>query len=401
VSPSSTIAPQLFTLWLRMRRSVGWGAPAEGALVRARMYFRGAAMMPFYAALMVGFYALVLWHEHPHSVGKPSTTRFFADIAALCLALGLLFLVLGLFAWRRGRRATASLPQVIYGRCFRVFQVHANSWEGKQRERRLSTRIGRPVPLYLFILVGPTRESARWYLLPSDWNDAVPAPDTQVTMEIQPYTDFVVRLNERNQYELLASLALEEQSLPVKPSRQERREVERARMRAGRGWGMTAAEAAKALRQMLWITPILLVGAALPIAFALFADWIVYRILAGIFALLGIWAMIGWVMAGYHLIQAWRRARQSPGPAQTVEGTINAFTPVNPAAGEDEQQVIIWLTRVDGAPASFVLGPSLQDDLLRAGERVRIHYLPPNDVVVAVQPMAEPTREQPGDLGPS
>jgi hypothetical protein len=322
-------------------------------------------------------------------------------MAAFFVALGVLFLVLGLFARRRGRRASASMPQVIYGRCFRVFEAHANSGEGQKRERGLSTQAGRPVPLYLFILVGPTKESARWYLLPSDWNDAVPAPEAQVTMEIQPYTDFVIRLNERNQHELLASLAPDEQSLPAKPSRQERRELNRAKLRAGRGWGMTAAEAAKALRQMLWITPILLGGVVPFIAFALFANWIVYRILSGTFALFGIWAMIGWTMQGYHLIQAWRRARQSPGPAQTVEGIITGFTPVNPAADEDEQRVIIWLARADGAPTSFVLGPRLQDDMLRAGPQVRIQYVAPNDVVVAVQPMAESAREQTGDMGSS
>jgi hypothetical protein len=398
VSASSTIAPQLITLWLRIRRLVGWGEPAERALALARMYFRGAAIMPFNAVLMVGFYALVLWHEHPHNLGKPSTLRFLADIAALWLTLGLLFFVAGLFALRRGRRAKASVPQVKYGRCFRVFEAHANSWEGKTRERKLSTRAGRPVPLYLFILVGPTIESAHWYLLPSDWNDAVPAPEAQVTMEIQPYTDLVIRLNDRNQYELLASMASDEQSLPAKPSRQERREVERARMRAGRGWGMTTAEAAKALRQMLWLTPVWLGTVGLGIAGVLFTDWIVYRILAGTFALLGIWVVIGWVMQGYRLIQVWRRVRQSLGPTQTVEGTVTGFTPVNPAADEDDQREIIWLARADGAPTSFVLGPSLYDDTLRAGQRVRIQYLAPNDVVVSVQPMEESTREQTGDM---
>lgn len=328
----------------------------------------------------------------------PSTLRHFAGYAALYLALGLLLLVAGLFARRRGRRAKASVPQVIYGRCFRVFEVHANSWERQKRERRLSARAGRPVPLYLFVLVGPTKESARWYLLPSDWNDAVPEPDAQVTMEIQPYTDLVIRLNERNQYQLLASIATTEQSQPAQPSRREQREVNRALIRAGRGWGMTAAEAAKALRQMLWVTPFVLGELALLIAFALFADWIVYRILAGTIALWMIWGMIEWVVAEYRLVQAWWRAWQPPGPAQTVEGIITGVTPVNPSADEDQQRAIIWLTRTDGAPTSFVVGPRLQDGALLAGRRVRIHYLPPNDVVVAVQAIAESKREQTSDM---
>ena len=269
------------TIWLRMRRLVGWGAPAEEALAFARMYFLGTAMTPFLAVFAVGFSALSIWHETPQFIGEPPTLRLFAEEAALCLGSGLLFLVAGLFSLRRGRRAKASLPQLIYGRCFRVFAVHANSLEGQKREQKLSARAERPVPLYLFVLVGPTKESARWYLLPSDWNDAVPEADEQVTLEIQPNSDFVIRLNEKNQSQLLASITPAEHSQPAKPSRRERRAVKRAIIRAGRGWGMTAAEAAKALRSLRWITPVVLAGLALLIAFALFADWIVYRILAG------------------------------------------------------------------------------------------------------------------------
>jgi len=286
VSASTTIPPQVITMWLRARRLVGWGAPAEEALAIARSYFLVAAMMPFLAVVTVGFFTLRIWHESPQTIWEPSTLQFVAKNAALCLGLGLLFLVTGFFAWRRGRRAKASLPQLIYGRCFRVFEAYANSGTGQKREQKLSARSGRPVPLYLFVLVGPTQESARWYLLPSDWNDAVPEADEQVTLEIQPYTDFVIRMNEKNQAQLLASAAAAEHSQPAKPSRRERREEKRAILRAGRGWGMTAEEAAKALRQMLWITPFMLCGLALLSAGALFADWIVYRILAGAFALL-------------------------------------------------------------------------------------------------------------------
>ena len=79
---------------------------------------------------------------------------------------------------------------------------------------------------------------------------------------------------------------------------------------------------------------------------ALFADWIVYRILAGAFALLVLWAVIEFVMIDYRLIQAWRRARQSHGPEQVLEGVITGLTLVNPSADEDEQRTIMWLTRV-------------------------------------------------------
>lgn len=123
-----------------------------------------------------------------------------------------------------------------------------------------------------------------------------------------------------------------------------------------------------------------------------------YRILAGTFALLVIWAVIDSVMLDSRLIQAWRRARQPPGPAQTVEGVITGFTLVNPSADEDAQRAIIWLTRADGTPTSFVLGPRLRDGALLAGQCVRIHYLPPNDMVVAVQPTAESTPEQSSDM---
>jgi hypothetical protein len=163
---------------------------------------------------------------------------------------------------------------------------------------------------------------------------------------------------------------------------------------------MTAAEAAQALRQLLWGIPFVLGAVALAIAFALFADWIVYRVLAGILAVLGIWAVSEWVLGTVCLMQAWSRARRPPGQEQTVDGIITGFTPVNPAADEDRQRAIIWLTRADRAstPTSFVLGPRLLDGALVAGQRVRIHYLPPNDVVVAVQPMAESKREQASDM---
>jgi hypothetical protein len=219
-------------------------------------------------------------------------------------------------------------------------------------------------------------------------------------MEIQPYTDFVIRLNERHQDQLLASIAPAEQSQPATPSRRERREEKRALLRAGRGWGMTAPEAAQALRQQLWGIPFVLGGVALAIAFALFADWIVYRLLAGILAVLGIWAVSEWAMGALRLTQAWSRARRPPGQEQTVDGIITGFTPVNPAADEDKQRAIIWLTRADGAPTPtyLVLGPRLLDDALLAGQRVRIHYLPPNDVVVAVQPIAESKGERTSDV---
>jgi hypothetical protein len=286
VSASTTIPPQIITMWLRARRFVGWGAPAEEALAIARSHFLAAAMTPYLAVFTVGFFALRIWHETPQFIWDPSTLQLFAKEAALCLGLGVLFLVAGFFSRRRGRRAKASLSQLIYGRCFRVFEAYANSGTGQESEQKLSARAGRPVPLYLFVLVGPTKESARWYLLPSDWNDAVPEEDEQVTMEIQPYTDFVIRLNEKRQSQLLASIAPTEHSQSAKPSRRERREEKRAILRARRGWGMTNEEVAKALRPMLWITPVMLGGLALLIAFALFADWIMYRIVAGAFALL-------------------------------------------------------------------------------------------------------------------
>ncbi len=217
-------------------------------------------MTPVAAVFLVGFFALRIWHESPQAIWEPSAIRLFAQEAALCLALGLLFLVAGLFARRRGRRAKASHPQLMYGRRFRVFEAYANSGTGQKREQKLSARAERPVPLYLFALVGPTKESARWNLLPSDWNDAVPEADEQVTMEIEPYTDFVIRLNEKNQSQLLASIAHTEHSQPKKPSRRARRETKRAIIRLGGGWGMSTAEVAKALRPMLWMTPSCLVA---------------------------------------------------------------------------------------------------------------------------------------------
>ncbi len=397
MSASTTIPPQVITMWLRARRLVGWGAPAEEALAFVRFYFLAAAMMPFLAVFVVGFIALRIWHDTPQFIGDPSTLQLFAREAALCLGLGVLFLVAGFFARRRGRRAKATLPQLIYGRCFRVFEAYANSGTGQKHEQKLSARAGRPVPLYLFALVGPTRESARWYLLPSDWNDTLPEADEQVTLEVQPYTDFVIRLNERYQSQPLASTVPAEHSQPTKPSRRERREVKRAIQRAGRGWGMTAEEVVKALRPMLWITPMMLGGLALLIAFVLFADWIVYRIVAGAFTLLVVWAVIEIVTIDYRLIQAWRRARRPPGPEQTVEGIVTKTASANPSADEDEQRTIIWLTRANGAPAAFVVGPRLYDSALLVGQRVRIQYLPPNDVVVAIQPVSESMREQTSD----
>jgi hypothetical protein len=380
-----------------MRRSVGWGTPADEALALARSYFLLAAMTPFLAVFTVGYFALRIWHETPQFIWDPFTIQMFAKEAALCLGLGLLFLVAGFFAWRRGRRAKASPSQLIYGRCFRVFEAYANSGTGQKREQKLSARAGRPVPLCLFVLVGPTQESARWYLLPSDWNDAVPEADEQVTLEIQPYTDFVIRLNEQYQSQPLASIAPAEHSHPAKPSRRERRETKRAILRLGRGWGMTAEEVIKALRPMLWITPMMLGGLALLIAGVLFLDWIVYRILAGVFALLVLWAVIEIVTIDYRLIQAWQRARRAPGPEQTVEGVVTKIASAYPSADEDEQRTIIWLTRADGVPATFVLGPRLRDSVSLVGQRVRIQYLPPNDVVVAVLPVSESTDEQVSD----
>ena len=89
-------------------------------------------------------------------------------------------------------------------------------------------------------------------------------------------------------------------------------------------------------------------------------------------------------------------ARQPPGPEQAVEGVITSFTPVNPSA--DDQRTIIWLTRADGAPTAFVLGPRLYDSALLMGQRVRIQYLSPNDVVVAVLPVTASTHEQTSDM---
>jgi hypothetical protein len=149
---------------------------------------------------------------------------------------------------------------------------------------------------------------------------------------------------------------------------------------------------------MLWITPLMLGVLALMIAGVLFADWIVYRILAGAFALLVVWAVIEFVMIDYRLILAWRRARQSHGPEQVIEGVISGLAVVNPSADEDEQRTIIWLTHANGASTAFVLGPRFQDRALLAGQRVRIEYLPPNDVVVAVHLVAESTHQQTSDM---
>jgi len=72
-------------------------------------------------------------------------------------------------------------------------------------------------------------------------------------------------------------------------------------------------------------------------------------------------------MIDYRLIQAWRRARQSHGPEQVLEGVITGLTLVNPSADEDEQRTIMWLTRANGAPAAVVLGPRLYDSALLVG----------------------------------
>lgn len=104
------------------------------------------------------------------------------------------------------------------------------------------------------------------------------------------------------------------------------------------------------------------------------------------------------IVIDYCLIQAWRRARRPPGPEQTVEGVVTKVASANPSADEDEQRTIIWLTGADGAPAAFVLGPQLYDSALLVGQSVRIQYLPPNDVVVAVQLVAESTQGQTSDM---
>ena len=75
-------------MWLRARRLVGWGAPAEEALAIARAYFRSAALTPVAAVFLVGFFALRIWHETPQFIWDPSTLQLFANDAALCLGLG-------------------------------------------------------------------------------------------------------------------------------------------------------------------------------------------------------------------------------------------------------------------------------------------------------------------------
>jgi hypothetical protein len=90
VSTLTTIPPEAITMWLRARRAVGWGAPVEEALALARAYFRSAAMTPLLVVFLVGFNALMIWHEIPHFIWEPSTLQLFARLAALCLALGLL-----------------------------------------------------------------------------------------------------------------------------------------------------------------------------------------------------------------------------------------------------------------------------------------------------------------------
>ena len=74
-------------MWLRARRSVGWGAPAEEALAIARSYFRAAAMTPVAAVFLVGFFALRIWHESPQAIWDPTTLQLLAKNAALCLGL--------------------------------------------------------------------------------------------------------------------------------------------------------------------------------------------------------------------------------------------------------------------------------------------------------------------------
>jgi hypothetical protein len=222
--------------------------------------------------------------------------------------------------------------------------------------------------LRLFARIGPTPESAKWYLLPSDWNTAVSPSGQQITLEVQPYTDFVIHLNERNNYELLERLA------PTrKPTRSERREMKRAENRARRGWGMSAAEARKTFRQLaLWW--FLGIGAvALFLVCAALTDWIVYRLLFLPLALLDLYVVVivgARIMDG--LLRTWRDGGQAGASVQTIEGLVTRSFDLNPSANREHSRAIVWLELPDGSSRPFAVGPRILDRLPPAGRRLRV-----------------------------
>jgi len=248
----------------------------------ARGWLIGALWLPPTFGACLGFLSLMALHD----VGALPPLRFYIPISAMIVCATLGFLAISLLLRDRGQRAKTGHSRLIYGRRFNVFAVDANSVPGQKEQRRLSRHAGRAVPLLLFALIGPTPDAARWYRIPSDWNDVISPSDEQVTLETQPYTDFVIRLNDLDQRDALEALADASRAAREQLSREERAALKRARRRAFSGWGVSPAEARAALRIYPLIWALSAFCLAFGLAYVMYADWIVYRLMALAFALL-------------------------------------------------------------------------------------------------------------------
>jgi len=70
-----------------------------------------------------------------------------------------------------------------------------------------------------------------------------------------------------------------------------------------------------------------------------------------------------------------------------IEGTLAGYDVLNPAADEEHLRAIVRLNLPGGETRTITVGPNLLDALPEAGQRVRISYLPANEVVVNIQPI--------------
>lgn len=157
----------------------GWGYNASDLRRSGRL---GLAIFNF---LSVSLLAATLggmgWASAQPAFGSDrSLARFAASIppplalSVIILAIMLCALgIIGILSLRRAQQSERALPITRYGYCFSTVMLE---------------------PLHLFALIGLTREQARWFHLPIDWDPTVEPGSDHYELIVNPATGYVERL---------------------------------------------------------------------------------------------------------------------------------------------------------------------------------------------------------------
>lgn len=375
--------------WLLLRHQFGWGQLAPyckgGALALLSLGFGGT----FLSALLSGGMGEALRTHDGQRLGS-------SLIVLSCLLIGEVLLAAGgIVQLRQAAQAERGQVEQIQGTCFAILRPPPRS-RPRRPERRASSPTS-PFPAeteIVFARIGPSRQKARWYVLPARWQAVLERPQSPLEVVLLRGTQWVVRLNQMDRLDELRWAATHLPGQLYQASLEEVRALRLALRRAAGGRGLPPGRALHAGLELIgvggilglvstigaiaiWIVPALRLGSGLPIIFVGYG--------AGWMLLVGLGILLYWVFwQGGQMLLAWRRGQQAQ-ETVTLEGRVVGVWPVSGLAYKVGEVHLLQVQRTDGTRVAVTLGAAFRALLPEPGVWVRITALAKAEVVTSLR----------------